>query len=113
MLMIPPFLWEKQISKARRRIREELGFMSPEHRLVHHTVVRELPRLGRPLSPEFVADAVDLPVDRVTSILDDLEHHMTFLFRNGEGEVVWAYPVTVEATPHEVAFSTGERLYAA
>ena len=50
MLMIPPFLWEKQISKARERIRRELGFMSAEHRLVHHSVVRELPRAGNDLS---------------------------------------------------------------
>jgi hypothetical protein len=113
MLMVPPFLWEKQIAKARRKIRAELGFMSAEHRLVHHSVVRELPRAGKPLSPELVADRVDLPLDRVVSILDDLENHMTFLFRNGEGAVIWAYPVTVEATPHEVTFSTGEQLYAA
>ena len=113
MLMVPPFLWEKQIVKARRRIRAELGFMSAEHRLVHRSVVRELPRAGKPLSPEFVADRLDLPLGRVVSILDDLEHHMTFLFRNGEGAVIWAYPMTVEATPHEVTFSTGERLYAA
>jgi len=38
---------------------------------------------------------------------------MTFLFRNKEGEVVWAYPVTVDKTPHHLTFSTGEQLYAA
>ena len=38
---------------------------------------------------------------------------MTFLFRNSQGAVTWAYPVTVEPTPHRVAFSTGEEVYAA
>jgi hypothetical protein len=111
--MIPPFLWEKQISKFRRRIEAELGFMSKEHQLVHHCVVRELPRVGGPLSPEFVANKLGLPPDRVKVILNELEKHMTFLFRNSEGAVIWAYPVTVEATPHHVTFSTGEQVYAA
>jgi hypothetical protein len=38
---------------------------------------------------------------------------MTFLFRNEEGAVTWAYPVTVERTPHRVSLSTGEQVYAA
>ena len=113
MLTIPSFLWEKQILKAKKRIEAELDFMSDEHRLVHRCVVRELPRVGEPLSPEFVANKLDLPTDRVKSILNELEEHMTFLFRNSEGAVVWAYPVTVEETPHHVAFSTGEQVYAA
>ena len=113
MLTIPPFLWEKQILKAKKRIEAELDFMSDEHRLVHHCVVRELPRVGEPLSPEFVTNKLDLPSDRVRSILNELEEHMTFLFRNSEGAVVWAYPMTVEETPHHVTFRTGEQLYAA
>jgi hypothetical protein len=42
-----------------------------------------------------------------------MDKHMTFVCRNAQGAVVWAYPVTVERTPHHVTFSTGERLYAA
>ena len=38
---------------------------------------------------------------------------MTFLFRNPAGDVTWAYPVTVDQTPHQVTFSSGEKLYAA
>jgi hypothetical protein len=38
---------------------------------------------------------------------------MTFVCRNAQGAVVWAYPVTVEPTPHRATFSTGEELYAA
>jgi hypothetical protein len=49
----------------------------------------------------------------VVLFLDELEQHMTFLFRNAQGDVVWAYPVTVEQTPHRITFDTGEQLYAA
>jgi hypothetical protein len=51
--------------------------------------------------------------EKVVHILNDLEKHMNFLFRNRQGEVTWAYPVTVEKTPHHLTFSTGEQIYAA
>jgi len=113
MLNVPSFLWEKQIFKAKKKFKTEFSFMSEEHRLVHHFVVRELPYAGKPLSADFVANKLALAVGRVNAILDDLEKHMTFLFRNGQGDVVWTYPVTVEKTPHHVTFNTGEQLYAA
>ena len=113
MLPIPPKLWLKRIDKLEKKIEAELGFMSEEHRKIHHFVVQELPRVGEPLSSDFIANKLDLPLSRVTAILDELEKHMTFLFRNNEGAVVWAYPVTVERTPHHVTLSTGEQIYAA
>jgi hypothetical protein len=89
------------------------GFMSKEHHLVRNSVVRELPRVGKPLSPDHISRELNMPVARVNVILDQLEKHMTFLFRDSEGAVAWAYPVTVEATPHRITFSSGERVYAA
>jgi len=113
MLSVPPFLWEKEIAKGKKRCADHLAFMSDEHRLVHHFAVRELPIAGKPLSPEFISDALNIPARRIIAILDDLELHMTFIFRNAQGEIEWAYPVTVAETPHHVTFHTGEQLYAA
>lgn len=113
ILNVPPSLWEKRTLKAKEKLATEFGFMSGEHRSVHHFVVRELPYVGKPLHPENISDRLGLPIDRVNAILDDLQEHMTFLFRNDQGEVVWAYPVTVDKTPHHVTFNTGEQLYAA
>jgi hypothetical protein len=104
-------LWQWQIRK--RAEGTDLGFMSEEHHLVREFVVRELPRVGEPLSPEFIAEKVMLPVARVESILEDLDKHMTFVCRNEGEAVVWAYPVTAAATPHHVTFSTGEQVHAA
>jgi hypothetical protein len=112
MLSIPSFLWKRKISGGRKR-RDELRFMTEEHRLVHHYVVRELPTIGEPIAPELVADRLAMPFERVTTIFDDLERHMTFICRNDDGMAVWAYPVTVAKTPHHVTFSTGEQIYAA
>lgn len=112
MIPVPRAAWQWQM---RRRVHEtaHLGFMSEEHHLVREFAVRELPKVGEPLSPEFIAEELGLPVDRVKSILVDLDRHMTFVCRSAEGAVVWAYPVTVERTPHHVTFSTGEQVYAA
>jgi hypothetical protein len=113
MLAVPPVVWEAQVAKARRRIEAGLGFMTPAHRAVHHFAVRELPRHGRPLSPEVIAHGVNLNRAQVVALLDDLEARMTFLFRNPAGEVLWAYPVTAAPTPHAIAFDSGENLFAA
>ncbi len=113
MINVPPFLWEKQIAKGKKKYADHLTFMSEDHRLVHHFVVRELPLAGKPLSNEFIANALNIPIQRTISILDDLESHMTFIFRNAAGSVIWAYPVTVEKTPHRVTFQTVEQIYAA
>jgi hypothetical protein len=110
---VPTFLLKRRMRKAQKKFETELSFMTEEHRLVHHFVVRELPYVGKPLSLEFAATRLGLPIERVNAILDDLEKHMTFLFRNNQGEVVWAYPVTVDKTRHHVTFNTGEQLYAA
>lgn len=113
ILHVPPFLLEKQRAKGKEKILANLAFMTPEHRKVHHYAVRQLPFSGEPLAAKSIAEALDIKPDRVKEILDDLEEHMTFLFRNNRGEVVWAYPVTVEKTPHSVTFDTGEQVYAA
>ncbi|MBC2735712.1 MAG: hypothetical protein HF981_15240 [Desulfobacteraceae bacterium] len=113
MLAVPPFLWEKQIHKARLRITNNLSFMTASHRRVHHFVVRELPREGRPLSAAFIAEELHIREAQVVAILEELETHMTFLFRNETGAVIWAYPLTTAPTPHRITFTSGEQLYAA
>jgi hypothetical protein len=113
MIQLPPALWEGRIARTEDKFKRELRFMTDEHRAVHHYVVRQLPAVGVPLSPESVAAALGMARERVDAILDDLERHMTFLYRNGHRDVVWAYPVTVEKTPHRLTFNTGEKIYAA
>jgi len=113
MVPVPPFLSEKQMAKNKAKIVKNLAFMTEDHRRVHHFAVREMPRAGKPLTPPFIAGALNMPLERVNAILADLEAHLTFLFRNDAGEVLWAYPVTAAETPHQVTFDTGETIYAA
>jgi len=112
-LPLPAALWHRMIKRLARRIRDADRRLTREHRAVHHFVVREIPRSGEPLTPEVIAAGTAIPATDVVAILQELERKMRFLWRDPEGRVTWAYPVTVEATPHHMAFSTGERLDAA
>ncbi len=113
MLPVPRVLWRRRIVQKAQHIQAGLTFMATEHHHVRNFVVSGLARQGGPLPPEMIAQSLGLPLARVEEILADLERHMTFLFRDGQGAVTWAYPVTAEVTPHQVEFSSGERVYAA
>ena len=113
IIKIPRKEWEKHLSAVPQHSETRLGFMSEEHHLVRYFVVRELPRTGEPIQPEFISQKLKLPLAQIKAILDELEKNLFFLVRNEQGAVSWAYPVTVDDTPHHLTFSTGEQLYAA
>ena len=113
ILPVPAFIWKRQVRQNARAIGGRLDFMSEEHHLVREFAVRELPRVGGPMSPQLIADDLGLPHQQVVAILDDLEKNLTFLCRNEAGAVEWAYPVTAYETPHQITFKSGERLYSA
>jgi hypothetical protein len=113
ILEVPRAEWEKHLAEVPEHMQTRLSFMSPAHHTVRYFAVSELARRGEPLPPELFAQELDLPLDRTRAVLDDLEKHLFFLVRNEMGAVIWAYPVTVDRTPHPLTFSSGERLYAA
>ena len=111
MIPIPRMVWERVVKARARKTHAGLGFMSEDHHRVRDFAVLELARSGAPLAPEKFAEALDLAVPRVVSILEELEEHLTFVFRGDRRVVTWAYPVTVDETPHRASFSTGEETY--
>jgi hypothetical protein len=110
---IPSLVWRRMIAHGEEGSAQALFFMTPEHHRVRNFVVLELPVAGQALMPDLIAARLELPVSRVVEILDDLERHLTFLYRDPDGAVAWAYPVTAARTPHRLTFSTGERINAA
>jgi hypothetical protein len=110
---IPRELWEQHIEQNAGGIPERLKFMTRDHHRIRYFVVRELPQIGKPIPPELIAEGLNLPVSKTVEILDELEKNHFFLTRNENGEVLWAYPVTVGNSPHRLTFSTGERINAA
>ena len=109
----PQGTWEAHLARAPAEYEKLLRFMSDDHHRVRYYVVLELPRRGRPLSPEAIAQALGMPEARVGAVLEELERNLFFLVRDRAGAVSWAFPVTAARTPHHLTFSTGERLDAA
>ena len=87
--------------------------MGTDHHRVRYFAVEELASRNCPLSIGTISEALKLAPEVVTKIVAELERSLFFLVRNDDGEVSWAYPVTVDRTPHRLTFSTGERLYGA
>jgi hypothetical protein len=110
---LPRSAWERELEEAPEFIRRRLEFMSPAHHGVRNFVVRELPRFGKPLSIGHLSRALGLPREQTAQIVEDLERNLFFLARGDSPEISWAFPVTVDETPHHLLFSTGVRLNAA
>ena len=110
---IPQSMWEQHLAQIPLHSQDRLNFMTNAHHQVRNFVVRELVDSQKPIEPEVISENLKLPFQRVNFILEELERKLFFLVRNERGAVVWAYPVTVESTPHRLIFSSGERLYGA
>lgn len=110
---MPRETWEAELAQVPEHGKHRFGFMTEAHHRVRYFVVSELPRVGQPLEPEFIAESLTLPLGQTQSILDELEKNLFFLVRNEAGAVAWAFPVTAEPTPHQLTFDSGETLYAA
>jgi hypothetical protein len=104
MIPLPGWLWKAVVAREAGQDR----LLPQEHHRVRDFVVREMHR-DEPLSPAYIGQKLNLPVERVTAILDELEKGMVYLYRQDREIVDWAYPVTADRTPHHLTYSTGEQ----
>ena len=113
ILEIPPATWKQELAQIPQHGQARLNFMTDAHHQIRYFVVKEIVIRQKPIEPELISDKLSIPLERVNFLLDELERKLFFLVRNEQGAVAWAYPLTVEATPHKLSFPSGERLYAA
>jgi hypothetical protein len=111
MIPIPGVVWRRVVRANAGKIRRSLQFMTADHHRVRDYAVDRLFRTGAPLAPAEITRSLNLPLPRVGEILDDLERHLTFLYRSAGPDVTWAYPVTVDRTPHRATGASGEQAY--
>jgi hypothetical protein len=111
---VPAAAWRQKLAEAPHSTDHRFAFMTADHRNLRYAAVRLLPKNeGRPLSVAQLSRATSLSESRVVELLDDLQRHLFFLVRNADGDVSWAFPVTTDATPHRLTFTSGERLWGA
>ncbi len=113
ILEIPQAAWKQHLTQIPQHSLSRLSFMTDVHHQIRYFVVKEMANRQRPIEPEFISEKLNIPLEQVISILEELERKLFFLVRNEQGAVAWAYPVTVETTPHKLSFASGERLYSA
>jgi len=113
ILEVPESTWKQHLTQIPQHSQSRLSFMTETHHQIRYFVVKELANAQKPIEPEFISEKLNMPVEQVKSILEELERKLFFLVRNEEGAVAWAYPVTVETTPHKLSFASGEHLYGA
>ena len=112
MVPVPEWLFRPMIGRNAKKIAKRPA-LEPDERRVQHFAVREIPRRGEAIAPEVFAGELGLSLEEVHQILDELERRMTYLCRRGGEDVVWAYPVTAEETPHQVRIDGGAAFSAA
>lgn len=110
---VPDDAFLQAIRRIPARMASRLAFMTQDHHTVRNSVVREMPRQRRPLSPREIANVTGLSLPNVSALLSDLEERLFFLVRDSDGNVNWAFPVTTTVTPHKLKFSTGESIFGA
>jgi hypothetical protein len=113
ILEVPQAAWKQHLTQIPQHSQSRLKFMTDAHHQIRYFVVKELVNRQKPIEPELISEKLDMPLEQVIPILEELEGKLFFLVRNERGAVAWAYPLTVEATPHKLNFASGERLYAA
>jgi hypothetical protein len=113
MIAVPQVTWKQHLAQIPQHSQSRLDFMTESHHQIRYFVVKELTNQQKPIEPELISERLNLPLRLVNTVLEELERKLFFLVRNERGSVAWAYPVTVEITPHKITFSSGEQLYAA
>lgn len=113
MELLPEPDWWSAVQAHMPSARRRFEALEPLQRSVRSAAVILLARTGRPVPPQEIAAEVGAPLAEVAAALAELERRLFFLVRNGAGEVSWAFPFSAVATPHRLAFPSGERRHGA
>jgi hypothetical protein len=113
ILKNPQATWKQHLAHIPQHSQSRLGFMTSAHHQIRYFVVKEMVNTQKPIEPAYISAGLKMPLELVEQILEELERNLFFLVRNDQGAVTWAFPVTVEVTPHKLVFHSGERLYGA
>ena len=113
ILEIPESTWKQQLIHIPQHCQARLNFMTGAHHQIRYFVVKEMAIRQKPIEAELISQELNISLEQVKVMLKELQEKLFFLVRNDQDAVIWAYPVTVETTPHRLRLVSGECLYAA
>jgi hypothetical protein len=113
MLHIPPLLSEKGAQKGEKGAKANAESLTDLERQVHHFIVLKMANAKEPITPEMISDEMEIPSEKVSSIIDKLENLKTFIFRSDGKAINWAYPLSMENTGFRLSSSSGKNFFAA
>ena len=113
MIPLPQFMIKIDVNNMANAICRKSADVSDEERKVHYFVVKSLSDTNEPVAPEYIADQLGIPIDRVAAIVDKRAPMKTYFYRYDCPGINWAYPVTAEDSGHKVTFNAGAQLNAA
>ena len=113
MIPLPQALIKKDIRKMADAICRKTTGVSDEESKVHRFVVMTMTDTNEPVTSEYIAEKLDMALDRVRDIVDKLEEMKVFFYRYNSQGINWAYPVTAENGVYKMSFSTGKQFNAA
>ena len=99
LLRLPREMWEQHLAQVPEHSGDRLRFMTEDSHRVRYFVVKELPLTGKPIAPEEISAALQMPLARVEAILEELERQLFFLVRN---EQLLLHELVVQARAHKV-----------
>ena len=73
MIGVPAFVWRRLVRVLGRRSRATLHFMSANDHRIRDFAVLELARTGRPLSPQVIAEQLELSLEDVRTAVHRME----------------------------------------
>ena len=113
MIPLPHILVKQDIRRMADAICRKTADVSGEERKVHQFVVKTMTETNKPITSEYIAEKLEMPLDRVKDIVEKLEKKKVFFYRYNNPGINWAYPVAVENKAFKMIFSTGEQCTAA
>ena len=65
LLRIPRPIWQQEVARSARASEKSLAFMTANHHKVRDFVVREMPRIAKPIPPETIAQSLGMEIEQV------------------------------------------------
>ena len=109
---IPAASWRRFVAQAPIRSQNFQTKITQTHINIRNTVFEAMIRSGKTVPPQSISEILGLGLEEISQALTLLEQGLIFLSRMENGEINWAFPITVEKTPYRVQMETGKTIYA-